>query len=91
MDSFKDAPVSLAEKRADKEKNASLWTPRDALVSLLRDIDQGMNVDLCVISYRVSDTESQPHEYRSHYSLAGGTGLHDALGLMARTTYLMNE
>lgn len=90
-DSFKDAPVSLAEKRADKAANASLWTPRDALISLLREIDGGLNVEMCVISYRVKDVGDQPHQYASHYAIAGGSGIHDALGLLTRTTYLMNE
>jgi hypothetical protein len=40
-DDFKDAPESITEIRANKADKASLWTPRDALISALREIDQG--------------------------------------------------
>ena len=41
MDDFSNAPQSITEIRADKAENGALWTPRDALVSLLREIDRG--------------------------------------------------
>jgi hypothetical protein len=40
-DEFKDAPVSITEFRAEKEDRASAWTPRDALIQMLREIDSG--------------------------------------------------
>lgn len=41
-DNYADAPKSIGELRADKEGDMSKWTPRDVLVSLLRDIDSGV-------------------------------------------------
>lgn len=38
---FKDAPVSIAEKRSEIENDNSFWKPRDLLVQLLRQIDNG--------------------------------------------------
>ena len=34
-------PKSIGELRSDKSENALDWTPRDALISVLRDIDSG--------------------------------------------------
>lgn len=39
---FSDAPVSIGEARSEKERDASKWTVRDLLVSMLRDIDNGI-------------------------------------------------
>jgi hypothetical protein len=39
--SFAGYPISLNEAKASKAKNGGLWTPRDALISMLRDIDSG--------------------------------------------------
>lgn len=40
-DNFADAPQSIAEIRSTKAHNGRLWTPRDALIAVLRDIDAG--------------------------------------------------
>jgi hypothetical protein len=40
-ENFSNAPTSIAELRAHKAEDARKWTPRDVLVSLLRDIDKG--------------------------------------------------
>jgi hypothetical protein len=48
---FSTAPVSLAEVKADRDLDASKWTPRDALVQLLREIDSGeTKVDVVFIA-----------------------------------------
>lgn len=50
---FGEYPISLAEAKADKERNGSFWTPRDALISILRSIDNGeINPDalVCFVS-----------------------------------------
>ena len=38
-DDFSNTPLSIAEIKANKAEKASLWTPRDALIAALRDID----------------------------------------------------
>lgn len=51
-DDFANAPRSVTEIRAEREHDARKWTPRDVLINLLRDIDNGMKIDACVIFYR---------------------------------------
>ena len=52
-ESFKDHPKSLNEARSDKSQNAKDWTPRDALIALLRDIDnKSEDIDALVIAFR---------------------------------------
>ncbi len=36
---FSQHPISLAERRAGKAVDGSIWKPRDALISALRQID----------------------------------------------------
>jgi hypothetical protein len=50
MDDFSKHPKSITELRAQRTQRASDWTPRDALIELLRDIDSGaVTVDALVI------------------------------------------
>jgi hypothetical protein len=39
--SFKDYPQSVTEVQSDMQGDASLWTARDVLIAMLRDIDSG--------------------------------------------------
>jgi hypothetical protein len=52
MDSYADAPTSITEAKSCKLHDGSLWTPRDAIISVLRDIDAGKikvkNVAICL-------------------------------------------
>lgn len=38
---FKDYPKSITELRSDKTQDGGDWTARDAIISVLRDIDSG--------------------------------------------------
>ena len=38
---FSQHPKSITEMRAEREEDAKIWTPRDALISALRDLDEG--------------------------------------------------
>lgn len=51
VDSFANHPKSVTEIRSDKSNAAKDWTPRDALVALLRDIDGGLKVEALVVAY----------------------------------------
>ena len=57
--SFADAPVSLAERRAEEQGDCDLWTPREMLIALLRAIDSGdLSADgMVVIWKRTVDTK----------------------------------
>ena len=72
---YADAPKSVGEARARKERDASKWTPRDALVSLLRDIDNGMVIDGLVMFYH------RPEDNETFFSAATKTK-REALGLV---------
>ncbi len=41
MTDYKDHPPSVSEIKSDRSRNAKDWTPRDALISALRDLDAG--------------------------------------------------
>lgn len=57
-DDFKDHPRSVAEIRSDRSMNAKDWTPRDALISVLRDIDSGaVDPDALIVVYRRRDAD----------------------------------
>jgi len=50
-DDFSKYPESIAERKANVAQNAEVWTARDALISLLRDIDGGqIKVDIVFIA-----------------------------------------
>jgi len=55
MDNFKDAPPTIGEVRSDRSDSPADWSPRDALVTMLRDIDSGkITPDTMVIFWRDS-------------------------------------
>jgi len=80
---FKDAPRSLGEVRSDKSGKGSDWSPREALVCLLRDIDNGLNVDALVVCYRVDKD-------RASFVAAAPDGL-TVLGLLSRISHKYQE
>ena len=66
MDDFSKAPKSVAEARAERTESTKSWTPRDALVSILREIDAGrLDAKTVFIAYRDESTE------RTHFVAAG--------------------
>lgn len=54
---FSNHPLSIAEIKSDKTRNGSDWTPRDALISALRDIDSGAAnpSDLLILTGRIDE------------------------------------
>lgn len=59
-ETFAGIPRSLTEARADKvnTNSGTVWTPRDCLIRMLREIDEGLKVDCLVIAARLP-TETQ--------------------------------
>ena len=87
--SFADAPISITEARAGRVHDAAQWTPRDALVDLLRRIDRGeVNVKQLVIAYAV---ETGDGGTASKFSAAGTKGLLEGLGLLQRASHLLQQ
>lgn len=88
MDDFSNAPQSIAELRASRSESAKDWTPRDALIATLRDIDNGKidDMDGLVIVYG----RKRPEGRSVHYSVASESSTH-TLGLISRFVYEYNE
>lgn len=83
---FKDHPQSLSEIRANKSRNCADWTPRDALIDMLRRIDGGEQIDALVICARQVNDEGTA----TKFSMAT-PDLITAFGLMSRAMWMMNE
>lgn len=88
MDSYAEHPVSLTEARANREEDSRRWTPRDALISLLRDIDSGkINPNALVAVCRWLDGEGVYHT-----TFVNATpDIHVAMGLLARGQFRLME
>jgi hypothetical protein len=86
LDDFTDHPVSISEARASKEHDSRLWTPRDALINLLRDIDSGkVAPDALVCVYRATDEDG---DLCTRY-LNATQDIDIAVGLLARGQSLL--
>lgn len=60
-ETFAEHPKSVAEIRSDKSNKTQDWTPRDLLISILRDIDAG----------KIKPTEMAVVWSEAHYDAAG--------------------
>jgi len=76
--SFAEYPHSINELR--KDNNAATWTPREALVNLLRDIDRG-EVEPTALVICIAEKGSQPGSVITTYRNVSGD-LHQAVGLV---------
>lgn len=66
-ESFSDYPRSVNELRCARSGSAADWTPREALIQLLRDIDEGVvKPDALVVSFR----EKVERGFRTSFSAA---------------------
>lgn len=66
-ESFTDYPRSLNELRTARSGNAADWTPREALIQMLRDIDSGVIApDAMIVSFR----EKVERGFRTSFSAA---------------------
>jgi len=84
MDDFSEHPPTLGEIRSEKSERACDWTPREALISLLREIDAGRVImDALVISYREPTTDGIG---RTRFVCSSQDPL-ISLGLLTRAAY----
>ena len=82
-DDFKDYPVSVSERKADKAEDGKLWTARDALIATLRGIDDGsIKADRVVIIYDSASFMG--------YAQSGCTS-QELLGILNHTAYKVNR
>lgn len=85
---FKDHPLSITEIKSDRTNLGSDWTPRDALIALLLDIDSGArDVQSIFIAARVAG--SSEGACRPFFSVAASDPI-DALGTieLAKMAYV---
>lgn len=94
-ESYAQFPQTVGELRTDRDEDCSVWTPRDALISLLREIDEGTaDISDLIVVYRQRVTNPKPkyEGYSTHYRLASGDGGGVmAAGMMLRAAYMMNK
>ena len=72
---FSGTPPTITELRADREQRAQTATPRDALISVLRDLDEGkINIRTIYICYYEDDLDENGNPLGNlvGYSAAGG-------------------
>ena len=90
-DDFSDAPTSIGEVRADRAQRADQWSPREVLIALLRDIDQGKVVPLrLAVIYAVKVADDAGGGTRTFFQVSA-EGNHEVLGMLARAAYLINR
>ncbi len=87
MDDFKNAPRSVAEIRSEKTHDSSIWTPRDVLINLLREIDSGKTKPVRLI---ICWQEGEIEDPLNCYS-ASSKGKAYLLGLLERVKFLLME
>jgi hypothetical protein len=87
--SFAAVPVSVAEKRAEKAGEADKWSARDALLSVLRDLDAGkMRPETLVVVW--VDVGELGDRSRTNYAAAGGPAV-KTLGSLVRAMHMMQD
>lgn len=77
---FAGHPKSVGEVRAERDGDCSKWTPREMLLAMLRDIDEGADIDAMIICYRQTVDGVQ----RGRFQQAAQDGL-VTLGLLSAT------
>lgn len=85
---FAGFPKSLGEIRCEKQQDGSLWTPRDALISVLREIDEGLHVGALVIAYQELDEKGE-HENARY--VVSTPDLVSSVGLVTRVLFKLNR
>lgn len=56
-DDFKDHPVSINEVRAKRTQDATIIKPREVLIDLLRQIDNGLVIETLICCYEYPEDE----------------------------------
>lgn len=87
-DSYADHPVSLTEAKAHKEHDGRLWTARDALIELLRRIDNG---DVAVGAMVICYAELEDGKHATTRFSAAYSDFPTTLGLLNRVAYMLNS
>ena len=85
---FADYPKTLGEHRSDKSDQANDWTPRDALIAMLRDIDSGAaSPDNLIIVWSVGHTRKDKPGNAAGFLTSNQDGIVAMIGEMERTKH----
>lgn len=84
---FSKEPISIAQIKAEKAGDCSLWGPRDILIDVLRRLDNGNIVPTrMIICYR----EGEPDDPHTSYTICGDDVL-THVGMLERVKQLLME
>lgn len=87
MTNFAGYPKSITEMRADKTDLAKDITPRDVLIEMLRDIDEGhLNPSAIVVAFMEGTPEAPTMDWR-----VSSPNLVVTNGILARALYRVNR
>lgn len=87
VDDFSGYPQSVNEIKADREADGKIWSPRDALISVLRYIDDGKVSPVAVVVSYLHKTDDEERVFYAISSPSKVTGL----GLLSRVSYMLND
>lgn len=85
---FADYPTSVSEAKGCQSFNATDWVPRDALINMLRDIDDGTIKPIAAIAIICDEDENGVIGTR--FSNAG-PNLITTLGMLSQITYKLQN
>jgi hypothetical protein len=91
VETYADYPKTLNEHKSEKTRSPLDWKPRDALVSLLRMIDEGkVKPDSVVIAYKengsADDADDRSADIFHNGFLVAGCSALEAMGLCVATS-----
>jgi hypothetical protein len=85
-DNFAGYPKTIGEIRSDRSNSGADWKPRDALIDVLREIDEGrISPEAIVICMREPDKE-RANEAHTKYRVASPDP-HVTFGLLSATLF----
>ena len=87
-ESYKDYPLSIAEIKSERSDLSVDWTARDALIDMLRQVDNGLKITTMAICY-VEEVEGGSQSTSSKIVTSRLYSRNELLGLLARVSYLI--
>ncbi len=80
---FANFPKSIGELRSDQQDNGALWSPRDALIDVLRDLDEGkIKTSALVVIWSEEGGDHEATNYRN-----ASKSILKSIGLMAQVLF----
>lgn len=88
-DEYSNEPISIGELKSNKsDATAADWSPRDALVDMIRNIDKGI-IKPSIVMILYDNTLSNTPHYNISCKIKPIRLV--ALGLLSRITHIINE